>query len=75
MLKPKKLKGIYMVTGLIIQYPGLKAQHFPQAHAVVEKGGLKHLVDQFGNWVQTIFSHRASIITPQEHFFSSFVKK
>jgi len=62
------------MQGLVIQYPGLRPQHFTWAVSVVDRGGLKHLVDRFGNWVQTVFSERASITTPQEHLLNDFYK-
>jgi len=50
-------------TGLSIRCKGYKNQHFPQAVKVVEKGGLRHLVDAQGNWVQTVFKQEAQVVT------------
>jgi len=56
--------------GLIVQYPGREPQTFRYAVSVVERGGLRHLVDRLGNWVQTVFDDRAFIGNQREHIWN-----
>jgi len=66
---------VYTGKGLFVQCPGLKPVHVRWSLSVIERGGIRHLIDGQGNWLYSVFDKRAFIGTAQDHIYNDLLNK